>query len=92
MAAKAYREIILLRDLGNQLREPYSKYLQLGIFELRIKFSSDISRIFYFFYLKNEIILINGFMKKTRKTPKKELELAIKYKKEYLERNKNVEN
>ena len=31
-------------------------------------------------------------MKKTRKTPKKELELAIKYKKEYLERNKNVEN
>lgn len=86
MKAKALAQIELLAEYGNELREPYSKHVGDGIFELRIKFSSDISRIFYFFVVDNKIILTNGFIKKTQKTPKAELELARKYKKDYERR------
>lgn len=86
MRAKALAQIDLLAEFGNELREPYSKHVGDGIFELRIKFSSDISRIFYFFVVDNKIILTNGFIKKTMKTPRAELELARKYKKDYERR------
>jgi len=85
--AKALWEIILLKKLGNKIREPYSKPIKNGIFELRIKSSSNIARIFYFFYYKEKIILTNGFIKKSNKTPKDEIEKAIQYKKDYERRN-----
>mgnify|MGYP004584122535 CR=1 FL=1 len=86
MQAKAMYSIALLEEFGNKLREPFSKPIDDGIFELRIKFSSDITRIFYFFVVDNTIILTNGFVKKTPKTPKTEIELAKKYKKDYERR------
>lgn len=86
MRAKAVKEIQILSEYGNRLREPYSKHIQDGIFELRIKFASDISRIFYFFFDGDKIILTNGFIKKTQKTPKEEIEKAIKYKEDYQRR------
>lgn len=89
MRAKAVHEIQILKEIGNNLREPYSKPIQDGIFELRIKFSSNISRIFYFFYVDKKIILLSGFIKKTQKTPKLEIEKAIGYKIDYERRNKN---
>lgn len=55
---------------------------------MRIKFSSDISRIFYIFYVGNKIVVTNGFIKKTQKTPETELERAQKYKKDYERRHK----
>ena len=85
MQARALRMITLLAHNGNELRPPDSKYLIDGIFELRIKSGHDISRILYFFYFDRKIILTNGFIKKTPKTPKKEIELAIRYKKDYIE-------
>lgn len=87
MQAKAMYSLALLEEFGNQLREPFSKPIGDGIFELRIKFSSDITRIFYFFVVDNKIILTNGFIKKTPKTTKAEIELAKKYKKDYERRN-----
>ena len=87
MQVKAMYSLALLEEFGNQLREPFSKPIGDGIFELRIKFSSDITRIFYFFVVDNRIILTNGFVKKTPKTPKEEIELARKYKKDYERRN-----
>lgn len=86
MQAKAIATIDILSEFGNQLREPYSKSVGDGLFELRIKFSSDITRIFYFFVVDNKIILTNGFVKKTMKTPTAEIELARKYKKDYERR------
>lgn len=76
----------VLQERGNQLREPYSKHLEDGIFEVRGKVGNDISRVLYFFYYNGKIIMTNGFIKKTQKTPKSEIELAKKYRKEYLER------
>ena len=83
MRNKALDSLLILEEFGNSLREPYSKYMGNGLFELRIKFSSDISRIFYFFYADNKIILTNGFIKKTQKTPRAQLKLARKYKADY---------
>lgn len=63
----------VLQERGNQLREPYSKHLEDGIFEVRGKVGNDISRVLYFFYYNGKIIMTNGFIKKTQKTPKSEI-------------------
>lgn len=54
-----------------------------GIYEVRVESGSNIFRIFAFFDKGNLVVLGNGFQKKTQKTPKKELEKAIKIKAEY---------
>ena len=53
MQAKILMEIDLLAEYGNRLREPYSSSLGDGIFELRAKFGSDITRVLYFFIVGN---------------------------------------
>lgn len=78
--------IELLEVYGHELREPYSKILDDGIFELRAKQGSDISRILYFFVIGNKIVLTNGFVKKTQKTPLREIKLAKKFRLEYEHR------
>lgn len=88
MQAKMFRELDLLETFGNQLREPHSKPLGDGIYEIRAKEASDITRVLYFFVVNKKIILTNGFVKKTQKTPDNEIALAKKYRKDYLERNK----
>ena len=55
-----------------------------GLYEIRIEFKSNIYQIFCFFDEENLIILINAFQKKTQKTPKQEIELAKKLKKQYF--------
>ena len=55
-----------------------------GLFEIRIEFESNIYRIVCFFDEGNLVILINAFQKKSQKTPKSELELANKLKKQYF--------
>ena len=87
MRTKAVASLTILEEYGKTLREPYSKMIGKGLFELRIKFAGDIARIFYFFYVGNKIILTNGFIKKTQKTPPNEITLAMKYKAEYEGRN-----
>ena len=89
MKAKILRTIDLLENNGPHLREPYSKSLGDGIFELRIKQGSDITRVLYFFFIGNKAILTNGFIKKTQKTPKNAIETAKKYREDYQRRNQN---
>ena len=55
-----------------------------GLYEIRVEYQSNIYRIFCFFDEGRLVILLNGFQKKTRKTPKKEIELAERLKKEYF--------
>jgi phage-related protein len=87
--AKAFGSLEILSEYGHALRAPYSKAVGDSLFELRIKFAGDITRIFYFFYVKNRIVLTNGFIKKTQKTPRRERELALRYKTDYERRNKD---
>ena len=86
MRAKVLRTVQLLANNGTQLREPYSKALDDGIFELRTKVGSDISRVLYFFVVGRRVILTNGFIKKTQKTPKEEIKRAKLYRADYLSR------
>ena len=86
MRARILRMIDLLAHNGTALRMPYSEHLIDGIFELRIKSGSDISRVLYFFVIGRKIVLTNGFIKKTSKTPKNEIETAKKYRNEYWNR------
>ena len=73
-----------------RIPETYLKSLEEadGLFEIRIKQGSDIFRIFCFFDEGKLIILMNGFIKKTQKTPKQEIEKALKIKKEYYDEKK----
>ena len=54
-----------------------------GLYEIRVQQGSDIFRIFCFFDQGQLVVLANGFQKKTQKTPKQEIEKALKIKKEY---------
>lgn len=93
MRAKIARAISRLEKNGTELREPFSKHLEDGIFELRATFSSNISRILYFFFTGRTVILTNGFIKKTQKTPRTEIEKAKRYRNDYINRrNKNNGN
>lgn len=86
MSAKVYRLLMMIAENGPELREPYSKHLDDGIFELRAKVGSDISRVLYFFFVGHRVIVTNGFIKKTQKTPKAEIDKARAYRKAYIER------
>ena len=85
MKSKVLRMIGLLGKNGNELREPYTKYLKDGIFELRVQQGNDLSRVLYFFKSGQKIIMTNGFIKKTQKTPVNEIALAKRYMAEYDE-------
>ncbi len=56
-----------------------------GLYEIRVEVGTDIYRVFSFFDKGQLIILVNGFQKKTQKTPKAEIALAEKLKKEYFD-------
>ena len=65
------------------------KYFQhmegtVGLYEIRVEVGSNIFRAFAFFDKGQLIVVANGFQKKTQKTPKSEIELAKKIKKEYF--------
>ncbi len=92
MRAKMVGLLEILEEKGNVLREPYSKHLEDGIFELRCKVGSNITRVLYFFYYQGKIILTNGFVKKVKKTPREEIQVAKARRAEYIERMRENEN
>ena len=57
-----------------------------GIFELRCKLGSNITRALYFFYVGKRIVVTNGFVKKTQNTPPGEIKLAKDRRKDWIER------
>ncbi len=90
MRAKLFRLLELLELKGNDLREPYSKSLSDGIFEIRAIQGSNITRVLYFFVVGKKVILTNGFVKKTQKTSESEIALAKTYRADYELRKGNL--
>lgn len=75
----------LIRQV-ERIPEKFLKHLTStdGLYEIRVEYQSNIYRIFCFFDQGKLVVLLNGFQKKTKKTPKKEIEMAEKLKKEYF--------
>lgn len=73
--AKVLRTIDLLAEFGNGLGMPHSKYIKSDLFELRIRGHQEI-RIFYTFS-KSRAVLLHGYVKKSQKIPRKELDKAL---------------
>ena len=79
--------VIGLVRVLNIIPEKYFKHIEStdGLYEIRVKVGNDIYRIFCFFDKGQLIILLNGFQKKTEKTPKSEIKRAELLKKKYNE-------
>lgn len=76
LLAKYLRTINLVEIFGVNLGEPHTKAFGNGLFELRLKGREGIARVFYCTVIGKEVIMLHSFIKKTQKTPKKELDIA----------------
>ena len=74
--SKLLRYIDLLERLGLGIREPYVKHLEGKLYEIRAKDYKGIYRIIYVAHTGRKFVLLHGFVKKTQKTPRRELEVA----------------
>ena len=86
---KTMRTLGLLESTGNMLGMPYSKHLRDGIHELRTTQGNNSIRLFYFFSANKVVIVDHAIEKKTQKTPKEDIRLAIERKQSYERRNEN---
>lgn len=82
-------------ELIKQVGRVPEKFLQHltgtdGLYEIRIEFQSNIYRIFCCFDQGQLVVLFNGFQKKTQKTPKKEIDKALKLKQKYFDSKKRI--
>lgn len=82
--AKIIWTITLIEEI-DRVPETYLKHLENtnGLYEIRLQVGNNIFRIFCFFDKGNLVVLANGFQKKTQKTPKQEIDKALKIKEEY---------
>lgn len=78
--------VFLILKTVDKVSEKFLKHIggTDGLYEIRVEAESNIYRIFCCFDKGNLVVLFNGFQKKTQKTPKQEIALAVKLKKEYF--------
>lgn len=84
--AKTFSWIVQLEGQGPTLPRPYADLLEDGIHELRVRLSGDQVRIFYFFCFRDFIVLTHEFVKRTGRVPQSEIDLAKKYRADFLAR------
>lgn len=94
---KVRDKIIKILDIIEQVERipmTYLKYIEgtNGLFEVRVQLGSNIFRIFCFFDGNKFVILLTGFQKKTRKTPPKEIDRAVRLMNEYYEEKRKETN
>ncbi len=74
---------LLLLSTQERISVKFVRLIRDGLFELRTEYNSNIYRVFFIFDDGQIVVLFNGFQKKTRKTPNKEIEKALKIKEAY---------
>ena len=94
---KVKEKFIWTFDLIEDLQivpQTYLKHIENtdGLYEIRVQLANDIFRVFCFFDQDKLIVLINAFQKKTQKTPKQEIALALKIKGEYEDEKQESNN
>jgi phage-related protein len=81
----AARYVVLTRRMvavGPNLGEPHTKALQDGLLELRLKGAEGIARVFYCAQVGRRIVMLHSFVKKTNRTPPREMTIALNRMKE----------
>ena len=68
----------LIEEYGPKIGMPFTRSIGSGLFEIRAKGKEGIARVMYCYLAGKELVILNAFVKKTQKTPKKELALARK--------------
>lgn len=86
---KKFNWTLQLISTLDKVPERYFKYITNsdGLFEIRVEHSGNIFRVFSFFDKGNLVILLNGFQKKSQKTPANEIRMAEKLKNKYFTEN-----
>ena len=87
LAARVLRSVALLEAEGPALREPATKPLGDGVFELRTEFDGEAERAFFFFVTGKRIVITHGIVKKTRRTPRREIARAQRMRADWMERH-----
>ena len=85
--AKVAAHLSILEELGPNLKRPYADVVRGKIRELRIRKSSNQYRILYFFELRDQIILVHAFSKKTQTLKERDIELAERRMWDWLQRH-----
>jgi phage-related protein len=85
--AKVAAHLSLLEEQGPNLKRPYADIIRGKIRELRIHHSSNQYRILYFFQVRDQIILLHAFSKKTQQLKEKDIELAERRMGDWMERH-----
>jgi phage-related protein len=83
--ARVVRTIELLKTYGVELGMPYSRHLTGKLWELRISSGRLDYRVLYFAHSGHRFVLLHAFSKKTQKTPRREIEVALRRMAELLE-------
>ena len=89
--AKVKKYIKYLRLCEGYLDEPYSRHIKGKIRELRVDFSRNRHRIFYFTFVGKTIILLHAFLKKTPDTPSQEIKRAVDNYNDFITNQKSYE-
>jgi phage-related protein len=83
--ASFQRIVELIQSHGlERVREPYVKHLEGRLWEMRMKGRSGIARAVYVTAVGKRIVVVHAFVKKTQKTPRREIEIALKRAEEVL--------
>lgn len=85
--AKIAAHISLLEEYGPDLKRPYADVVRGKIRELRIRHSSNQYRILYFFQLRDQIVLVHAFSKKTQQLKERDIELAERRMQDWTQRH-----
>ena len=92
LADKVVQKIIAVIELVETERivpaKFFKKLTDTELYECRIRWESNIYRLFCFFDRNSKVVITNGFTKKTQKTPQREIDRAKRYRRDYLERRK----
>ncbi len=92
MRYKMMQKFDMLELYGNLPKGDFTKYIDDGIFEIRAQTKTDITRVLFFFDKNRQIVLLNGFVKKTQRIPASELETAKRYCADHLARARSTDN
>lgn len=82
IAAGFARIALRMEQHGPDLGMPYTRPMGRGLFEVRAKGSEGIGRAFFCTVMGSRIVILHAFIKKTEKTPRREIEIALKRMKE----------